>query len=82
MLKLRLNIINVLVCLLLLSGFIIVLKPVGVVAFNGSLQGERIYQIMTDRFYDGDESNNAHGDALHFEENTEDNLRYMKGGDW
>lgn len=83
MLKLRLNIINVFVLLSLsLLGFMLVLKPVGVVAFNGSLQGERIYQIMTDRFYDGDKSNNAHGEALRFEENTEDDMRYMKGGDW
>lgn len=47
-----------------------------------SLQGERIYQIMTDRFYDGDLSNNAAGDALRYQEVTAEDMRYMKGGDW
>lgn len=47
-----------------------------------SLQGERIYQIMTDRFYDGDPSNNAKGEALRYQEVTAEDMRYMKGGDW
>ena len=47
-----------------------------------SLQGERIYQIMTDRFYDGDSTNNATGEALRYQEVTAEDMRYMKGGDW
>ncbi len=47
-----------------------------------SLQGERIYQIMTDRFYDGDPTNNATGEALRYQEVTAEDMRYMKGGDW
>lgn len=47
-----------------------------------SLQGERIYQIMTDRFSDGDPSNNATGEALRYQEVSAEDMRYMKGGDW
>ena len=47
-----------------------------------SLQGERIYQIMTDRFYDGDTTNNATGEAFRTAENIEEDFRYMHGGDW
>ena len=47
-----------------------------------SLQGERIYQIMVDRFYDGDPSNNATGEAFRYGESTEDDFKYMHGGDW
>lgn len=47
-----------------------------------TLQGERIYQIMTDRFYDGDPSNNATGEAFRHAEVTAEDFRYMKGGDW
>lgn len=47
-----------------------------------SLQGESVYQIMVDRFYDGDSSNNAQGDAFCSAEYTEDDFRYMHGGDW
>lgn len=49
---------------------------------NLTLQGERIYQIMTDRFYDGDTSNNAKGEALRYQEVTAEDMTYMKGGDW
>ena len=35
-----------------------------------TLPGERIYQIMTDRFYDGDPTNNATGEALRYQEIT------------
>ncbi|WP_236354940.1 alpha-amylase family glycosyl hydrolase [Konateibacter massiliensis] len=47
-----------------------------------SLQGESIYQIMVDRFYDGDSSNNATGEAFRYTENSQDDFRYMHGGDW
>lgn len=46
------------------------------------LQGESIYQIMVDRFYDGDPSNNATGEAFRYAENIQDDFRYMHGGDW
>ena len=47
-----------------------------------SLRGESIYQIMVDRFYDGDPTNNATGEAFRYTENTQDDYRYMHGGDW
>ena len=47
-----------------------------------SLQGESVYQIMVDRFYDGDPSNNAKGEAFRTAEYIEDDFRYMHGGDW
>ena len=47
-----------------------------------SLQGDSIYQIMVDRFYDGDSTNNAQGEAFRNTENTQDDFRYMHGGDW
>ena len=33
-----------------------------------SLRGESIYQIMVDRFYDGDKTNNATGEAFRYAE--------------
>ena len=47
-----------------------------------SLEGESVYQIMVDRFYDGDPSNNAKGEAFRYTENNQDDFRYMHGGDW
>ena len=47
-----------------------------------SLEGDSIYQIMVVRFYDGDSSNNAKGEAFRNTENTQDDFRYMHGGDW
>ena len=47
-----------------------------------SLRGESVYQIMVDRFYDGDPSNNATGEAFRYTENSQDDFRYMHGGDW
>ena len=41
-----------------------------------------IYQIMVDRFYDGDPSNNYKGEAFRFGEETEEDFRYLHGGDW
>lgn len=45
-------------------------------------ENDTIYQIMVDRFNDGDTSNNATGDAIRYGETSEDDFRYMKGGDW
>lgn len=46
------------------------------------LRGDSIYQIMVDRFYDGNLTNNATGEAFRYTENTQDDFRYMHGGDW
>ncbi|ASA24014.1 carbohydrate binding domain-containing protein [Paenibacillus donghaensis] len=45
-------------------------------------ENDTIYQIMVDRFNDGDPSNNATGAAIRYGENSEEDFRYMKGGDW
>ncbi|RCX21658.1 glycosidase [Fontibacillus phaseoli] len=45
-------------------------------------ENDTIYQIMVDRFHDGDQSNNATGSAIRYAENGEEDFRYMKGGDW
>lgn len=47
-----------------------------------SLRSDSIYEIMVDRFYDGDPANNATGDAFRFSESSQDDFRYMHGGDW
>ncbi|EFM09891.1 alpha amylase catalytic region [Paenibacillus curdlanolyticus YK9] len=49
---------------------------------NGLDENDTIYQIMTDRFSDGDTSNNATGTAIRYAENSDEDFRYMKGGDW
>lgn len=60
---------------------IIAVNPMSVWA-SDSLAGESIYEIMVDRFYDGDKNNNATGEAFRNTENNEDDFRYMHGGDW
>ncbi|SDF21827.1 Glycosidase [Fontibacillus panacisegetis] len=45
-------------------------------------ENDTIYQIMVDRFHDGDSSNNATGSAIRYGESSEEDFRYMKGGDW
>ncbi|GGF60895.1 hypothetical protein GCM10010912_02630 [Paenibacillus albidus] len=45
-------------------------------------ENDTIYQIMVDRFHDGDSSNNATGTAIRYGETSEEDFRYMKGGDW
>lgn len=45
-------------------------------------ENDTIYQIMVDRFHDGDKSNNATGAMIRYAENSEEDFRYMKGGDW
>ncbi len=61
-----------------------VVSPVKVSAASiGTVtENDTIYQIMVDRFNDGDSSNNATGAAIRYGETSEDDFRYMKGGDW
>lgn len=61
-----------------------VLPPVKVEAASiGTVtENDTIYQIMVDRFNDGDSSNNATGAAIRYGETSEEDFRYMKGGDW
>ena len=66
-------------CAALAAGM--ALTPMTVSAAEG-LEGESIYQIMVDRFCDGDKTNNATGEAFRNTENNEDDFRYMHGGDW
>lgn len=68
---------GILCAVISLSAF----PPVSVSAAD-SLRGESVYQIMVDRFYDGNASNNATGEAFRYTENTQDDFRYMHGGDW
>lgn len=42
-------------------------------------ENDTIYQIMVDRFNDGDTSNNATGAAIRYGENSDEDFRYMKG---
>jgi glycosidase/chitodextrinase len=71
---------------LLLSLFMdgIVRKPEVVHAASiGTIdENDTIYQIMVDRFHDGDPSNNATGAAIRYGETSEEDFRHMKGGDW
>ncbi|WP_105614201.1 alpha-amylase family glycosyl hydrolase [Vallitalea okinawensis] len=52
-------------------------QSIGTITANDS-----IYQIMVDRFYDGDLSNNGDPGTMRYSENSEDDFRYMHGGDW
>lgn len=47
------------------------------VSNSASFSTDTIYQIVTDRFFDGDPSNNPSGDIF-----DTDNLRKYHGGDW
>lgn len=49
---------------------------------SDGLQDETIYQIMVDRFFDGDASNNGVGETFKHEMSEELDMHYMKGGDW
>lgn len=64
------------------SMLLLSLIPSVPVSAATSLRGESVYQIMVDRFYDGDTSNNATGEAFRYAENVQDDFRYMHGGDW
>ena len=61
---------------------VLTILPASPASAATSLRGESIYQIMVDRFYDGDPTNNATGEAFRYTENTQDDFRYMHGGDW
>lgn len=76
--KLLKRIVSVALCLTMAMPIIPSMK----VEAAESLRGESIYQIMVDRFYDGDKTNNATGDAFRNAENSQDDFRYMHGGDW
>jgi len=54
----------------------------GAHAFEVDLQNDTIYQIMVDRFFDGDPTNNATGDAFRHQLDEEIDMHHMKGGDW
>lgn len=64
------------------SMLLLSLIPSVPVSAATSLRGESVYQIMVDRFYDGDPSNNATGEAFRYAESAQDDFRYMHGGDW
>lgn len=49
---------------------------------KADLTGGSVYEVVVDRFYDGDSSNNATGEAFRYSENSQDDFRYMHGGDW
>ncbi|WP_201305416.1 alpha-amylase family glycosyl hydrolase [Paenibacillus puerhi] len=57
-------------------------KPAQAASIGTVDENDTIYQIMVDRFHDGDPTNNATGAAIRYGENSEDDFRYMKGGDW
>lgn len=57
-------------------------EPVYAASLGTIDENDTIYQIMVDRFYDGDPTNNATGSAIRYGETSEDDFRYMKGGDW
>ena len=50
--------------------------------YSADLQHDTIYQIMVDRFHDGDTSNNATGAPFRLQMDEELDMHYMKGGDW
>lgn len=57
-------------------------KTVLATTTKADLTGGSVYEIVIDRFYDGDSSNNATGEAFRYTENSQDDFRYMHGGDW
>lgn len=71
---------------MLLSAFSTIIPTTIKIAKAASIwtitENDSIYQIMVDRFYDGDPSNNATGAAFRTAENVEDDFRYMHGRDW
>lgn len=67
---------------IIMNVFIIPPKQVQAASIGTVDENDTIYQIMVDRFYDGDPSNNATGSAIRYAEDSEEDFRYMKGGDW
>ncbi len=51
-------------------------------AYQVDLQNDTIYQIMVDRFHDGNPANNATGAAFRHQLDEELDMHHMKGGDW
>lgn len=64
------------------NAFIVAPKQAHAASIGTVDENDTIYQIMVDRFHDGDKSNNATGAAIRYAENGEEDFRYMKGGDW
>jgi len=71
---------SIVLCLALVFSSFLQMPPQASAAT--SLRSESVYEIMVDRFYDGDSSNNATGEAFRSAEGTQDDFRYMHGGDW
>ncbi|RUT47485.1 alpha amylase [Paenibacillus anaericanus] len=80
--KRKLSLVTILALIMfLLSGIVAPSQRVEA-ARLGFDENDTIYQIMVDRFNDGDTSNNATGSAIRYGESSEEDFRYMKGGDW
>ncbi|MEK3794740.1 carbohydrate binding domain-containing protein [Paenibacillus sp. FSL R7-0204] len=67
---------------IMMNLFVLPQAKVEAASIGTVTENDTIYQIMVDRFHDGDSSNNATGAAIRYGENSEEDFRYMKGGDW
>ncbi|MEK3882074.1 alpha-amylase family glycosyl hydrolase [Paenibacillus sp. PL2-23] len=67
---------------LLMNGLTHTPQPVEAASIGTIDENDTIYQIMVDRFHDGDPTNNATGAAIRYGETSEEDFRHMKGGDW
>ncbi|OMF98833.1 carbohydrate binding domain-containing protein [Paenibacillus sp. FSL R7-0337] len=67
---------------IMMNLFVLPQAKVEAASIGTVTENDTIYQIMVDRFNDGDSSNNATGAAIRYGENSEEDFRYMKGGDW
>lgn len=67
---------------IMMNLFVLPQAKVEAASIGTVTESDTIYQIMVDRFHDGDSSNNATGAAIRYGENSEEDFRYMKGGDW
>lgn len=67
---------------MMMSLFVVPPSKAEAASIGTVTENDTIYQIMVDRFHDGDPSNNATGAAIRYGENSEEDFRYMKGGDW
>ncbi|WP_379136557.1 alpha-amylase family glycosyl hydrolase [Paenibacillus sp. sgz500958] len=65
-----------------ISLFVVAPSTVSAASIGTVTENDSIYQIMVDRFSDGDTTNNATGSAIRYAEDSEEDFRYMKGGDW
>lgn len=64
------------------NGLVGPVPEVSAASIGTVTENDSIYQIMVDRFHDGDPSNNATGAAIRYGETSEEDFRHMKGGDW